>query len=65
MKTGVVYLKIRCRLDMDVSTKKMREFVEELDYTITSQTKGVSISDTDIVEWGRSLGCNGEDGEEP
>lgn len=55
MKTGVVYLKIRCTLDMDVSTNKVEEFVDELDYTITSNTKGVSISDTEIIEWDATL----------
>lgn len=51
MKTGVVYLTIRCELDMDVSMKKVQKFVEELHYTITSNTKGVSVSDTEIIEW--------------
>ena len=58
-KTGVIYLKIRVRLAMDVSEEDAREFVEECDYKITSPSKKVVIEDTEIVDWGETNDCNG------
>ena len=59
--TGVVYLKIRCELNQDVTVANAQNFVEELDYKIKSLTPAVSVSDTDIVEWGVTSNCNGEE----
>ena len=60
-ETGVVYLKIRCKLSQDVSIADAQNFVEELDYTIKSLTPAVSIEDTDIVDWGVTNECKGEE----
>ena len=59
MKTGVVYLKIRCRLAQDVDIATAQNFVEELDYKIGS-TEKVTVEDTEIVEWGSMSDCAGE-----
>jgi hypothetical protein len=48
MKTGVVYLKIRLELNMDIDEDEVGEFVSELDYSIKDNKN--LIANTEIVE---------------
>lgn len=46
--TGTVYLKIRVRLNQNISIEQLDNFVNELDYNVTDEA-GL-ISDTEIVD---------------
>ena len=47
-KTGVVYLKIRLQLNMDIDESEVAELVENLDYEIGDDKK--LVENTEIVE---------------
>jgi len=53
MKSGVIYLKIRCRLAQDVDEETAQKFVEECFYKVDS-TKEVKVEDTEIMDWATS-----------
>ena len=62
-KTGVIYLKIAVYLDMDVNSEQVEDFVANADYDIKSNTKGVSISHTEIKESGMNYQMEMFDGQ--
>lgn len=47
---GVIDIKIRVRLNSDISPDLARKFVNELDYEIKDTTSQVSIEGTEIIE---------------
>jgi len=52
MSVGIIYVKTRIRLDMDIDESEVEDFVSELDYNFSGGTvEGVNlVSDTEIVE---------------
>jgi len=50
MKVNVFYLNVRVELDKPVTPKQLRKIAEELDCTITTNTDGVKVVDSGIVD---------------
>ena len=46
--TGTIYLKIRLRLNQNISIEQVNDFIQELDYNVTDQA-GL-ICDTEIID---------------
>lgn len=51
-KQNYLYLTVRVELDKDVTPNKALRIAEELDYIVTSKTKGVKVVKTEIAEVG-------------
>lgn len=49
-KVGSIEIKIRIRLDQDISLKLARQFVDELEYNVADNTGLVSINDWELID---------------